>query len=205
MNKNSELFGTSNSSVNWLQPECLDSEYPRLIGNNTWPINYANIERMLWESKVRNSQRLLVDSETADLLQRITAELPDTLKSNDMKRLRFLVEQSLPGKNGEELANLVNAYYLYQKEYQINLNLLKEAKGAEKLSRLKLLNANNKVLQTQHFGVELAALLFKKKNITTDYLNYRLLINMDTSLSSAQKRNQLLVLKENYEKNIAKQ
>jgi hypothetical protein len=205
LSQETELISKSEPTVKWVQPSVLDEKFPVLIASNRWSINYFSIETILWRSKVSSSNRILIDSDTVELLDKITAELPGFINSEDMSRLMFLIEQSLPNSNAEKLAVLVNAYYSYQKEYKSQLKLLVEAVGEVKLSRLKDFEANNKQHQVQHFGADVAEVLFEKRNITTNYLNNRTIVNMDKELTKKQKHKRLLALKEGYAKTFSHQ
>lgn len=203
LHKNVDLNHKTHSPVQWLQPSSLDEKFPVLISNKSWSINYSNIERILWESTVSTSGRFVVNSETADLLQQVSAQLPGPLESKESQRLTFLIAQSLPDSDAKGLAHLFNRYYLYEQEYRSSLSAITQAKGQEKLSLLKASRTNNKLLQERYFGAEIAEKLFDKKNITVNYLNDRRIINMNESLTKAQKREQLSVLKKNYKNTLS--
>jgi hypothetical protein len=200
LHKNAELINDVQSPVEWLQPVSLDKQFPILIGTGNWTIDFSNIQKILWQSKLSATGQLAVDSETWRPLQKISEQLPANLNPFDSQRLTLLIEQCLPGSEGGRIAELVTRYYRYQQEYLANLDLLNKATGKKKLSLLKASRNNNKNRQERHFGVELAKALFDKKNTLTDYLNDRLIINMDKSLSAAQKKEQLMAAKQAYEK-----
>lgn len=200
MHKNSELTHKHRTPIRWLQPESLDDRFPHLIGNHRWSINYPNIEKTLWQSKLSASNQWRVDSDTADLLETITAELPASIKFKELQRIKFLIEKSIPNSRGRKVAKLVVCYFRYQQEYQAILSKISNSKGERKLSLLRASQESNRRLQERYFGIALARVLFDRKNITTNYITDRRIVNLNENLSKEEKRALLLALRESYAK-----
>lgn len=188
----------SQELVQWSQPNDLNEKYPLLIADNNWQFDFKRLEIILWNAKVNEAGDLLINSDTEDMLQRASDQIPASISSENLQRLLFLTQKSLPGSNGDKLSRLLGQYHAYQQDHKENLSIINKATENEKPLLLKTNLLNYKLRQVHYFGVDLAERLFSKKNITTDYINKRRLINMDGDLTKTQKEQQLSALSNKY-------
>jgi hypothetical protein len=186
----------------WLQPEFLNDRYPQLIGSNDWQLDFMTIEEKISKLKLNSDHSLLINGDTADILQLINIELSENIPDKQWQRLRFLLIKSLGDNAGESFYKLVNAYYSYEKAQQSQWLKIKTSSPNEKFELLKRQNINIRKIQAQYFDPEIASKLFHEKNQTTDYLNSRRIINMDKNLSSEQKKHQLSILVKIYKESL---
>ena len=196
----------------WLQPSSIDNDFPLPISNKIWSIHYTSIEKILRTSNVSNGGTLLINAETLDLLKRVHAKLSSNihtsnasdvfLNETDLGRLSFLINQSFPKLDGDQFIGLLTRYALYDKAHISLLKSIKQASGEKKIALLKTNRLNKALLQDQHFGSKLAKILFQRKNLTSNYLNDRLLINMSEHLTSTEKKRKLSDLEKIYKTRI---
>lgn len=199
-------------TIEWFQPSSVDNDFPLPISNKTWSIHYTSIEKILRTSSVSNGGKLLINAETSDLLKRLHAKLSSNihtsdasdpfLSETDLGRLGFLINQSFPKLDGDQFTDLLNRYALYDQAYLSLLTSVRQASGEHKIALLKTNRRNITLLQDQHFGPKLAKILFQRKNLTNNYLNGRLLINMSTHLTPAEKKQKLSDLEKTYKTHI---
>jgi hypothetical protein len=196
---------TESLQVYWSQPAMLDEPFPQLVGPNNWQLNYAQIEEILWQLKLDDYGKLVINSQTAERLHQVSNLLPFDMNTKEWQRLIFLLDKSFYGGSGEQVFTLLKNYFFYQQQYNLSLSAVQHTKGNKQLELIKVTGADNKQLQVECFGSELAAKLFTKQNITTDYLNKRRGIKIDPSLTSTQKKQQLLVLEDRFKNQLLKQ
>lgn len=191
--------------VEWREPAALKVEFPTPIGNKVWVQEYHQIEKILWRAKADPHNNLIINSETLALLQQAAALLLEDLSDKELERLNHVLNKSIPGGKGLELARLLICYASYEHHYKANVVAINSVKGRDKK---KLLMANEKVseeLQIRFFGKEKAQKIFSKQNKTLNYFNQRSLINMTEELSLIQKKQQLLLLQKAYQTSINEQ
>jgi hypothetical protein len=196
---------TESLQVYWSQPALLDEQFPQLVGPNNWQLNYAQIEEILWQSKLDDDGKLVINSQTAERLHQASNLLPFDMTTKEWQRLIFLFDKSFYGGPGEQFFTLLKNYFFYQQEYNLSLSFVQHTKGNKQLELIKVTGADNKQLQAQYFGSELAEKLFTKQRFTTDYLNKRRGIKIDPSLTSTQKQQQLLILEDNFKNRLPRQ
>jgi hypothetical protein len=193
------------SSDHWLQPAELDVLYPQLISDDNWELDFIKIEEVIRNLKIDFNQELLINSDNADKLQLVIAQLDMNLPIKEWARLEFLIKQSLGENIGKSFYTLVNSYYHYQQDQTSYLEKIKHANPNEKLALLKDSEIKYLKMQSHHFGSSIAKQLFERKNKTTNYLNSRRIVSMTKELSSAQKKEQLSLLSKNYKQSLIQQ
>lgn len=203
LNTNGQIQLSSQSTQKWQQPKGLEILYAQEITYNNWSFDYTGVESALLQSKISILQSWRPDSDTLTLLDNIVASLPNNLSKNDVKRLGFLLSKNLTEQNAQVLLELVEKYTLYQKKYRVHqLKTQQSVKTSDLLSVKEgpqfIVN-----LQQQIFGRKMSGILFSERNITMRYLNNRLLINLDDSLSVKAKQEIFSQLKAEYKKRIA--
>jgi lipase chaperone LimK len=185
-------------SSHWLQPTYLNEQYPKLIAQDSWRVDFLSIEKMVKNIDLDTKGRLLINSDTTELLQLVNFQLNENMSSEEWQRINFLFEKSLGDNVGDVFSKLVNRYYYYKQEQQSALTEINQALQDEKLLILKAYAHKNQINQTRYFGVDIANKLFNMKNKTTNYLNARRVVNLEEDLSPAQKKDRLVILSEIY-------
>jgi hypothetical protein len=202
LHERSNFYNKSSLTSQWLQPAYMNEQFPQLIGPNYWQLDFLNIEKIIKNVKTQADGRLLIDHDTAELLQLVNLQLTKHMPDKEWQRLNFLLEQSLGSRVGENFSELVNAYYFYRKKQIISLNEINLATQDEKITLLKTTAHRAYLSQKQYFGAEAAKKLFKMKNNTTNYLNARRIVNMENGLSKEQKKEQLAILARIYKDSL---
>jgi hypothetical protein len=85
---------SENIQVYWSQPVLLDEQFPQLVGQNNWQLNYAQIEEILWRSKFGSGGELVTNSQTAERLYQAILLLPFEMTAKEWQRLIFLLDKS---------------------------------------------------------------------------------------------------------------
>ena len=186
----------------WLQPISLNDQYPQLIGNENWSLEFSNIERIINRLELDAKNNLVINSGLNEKLLSILSNLDESLSDKQWQRLQFLLIKSLGQSTAEELYTLINSYHHYQQQAHKYAHTVQKANKTEKLALLK--NSHNMYihLQNQYFGPDIAEALFDKKNKVTRYLNSIRIINMDDSLTPSQKKEQLALLSSHYKQSL---
>jgi hypothetical protein len=187
----------------WHQPITLNNTYPLPISKYTWALEFNEIEEVINRLEFDSNEEILINAYTSEKLQLVISQLNRTSKDIEWDRLEFLIKKNLDNNNGDIFYNLVRSYYFYHKDESSHLNRISNAETSEKLDLLK--NSSNELLkiQSSYFGYRIAAKLFKRKNITTSYLNARKIISLENGLSRSEKKDRLLRLSKNYKKSIS--
>lgn len=154
-------------------------------------LDFLQIENVLWRSQVDSSMQIEVNSATLEILERIHALLPEVIATQELNRLSFLVEKSIPGPSGRKFAKIINSYILYERATNDSVNAFRQANSRERLVLLKQRGQLRIERQIQFFGADTATSLFKQKNNTNEYLDQRMLVNYDPTLSKAEKTKRL--------------
>lgn len=188
--------------THWLQPVELNAQYPQLISKNNWKLEFIKIEEIIKDLQFSSNKELLINSDTAEKLQLITAQFDINLENKEWGRLEFLITQSLGNTNGKTFYKLVNSYYHYRKEEVSFLDRIKQADNNRKLTLLKESKETYLHLQTHYFGSNIASTLFSRQNKTTNYLNARNIIRLEQGLSNEQKKERLSLLSKNYKQSL---
>jgi len=188
--------------VQWSQPQSLDIKYWPPITNQSWRIEFAGIERLLWNAYPFRSSKLNIDADTLDLLEQINTLLPQNLNTKENERISLLIRRSLPGDRGDQLAVLQNKYNQYQLDRLINANDINQGTPEQQIQRLEANISELLSRQYEFFGVELATKLFSDKNTTAIYLTQRRIVLLSENLTSSQKTQQLAALKADYKASL---
>ena len=198
-----DSFGALSTADQWQQPSILNEQYPQLISKHTWVIEFNEIEKIIKRLEIDSNHDLVINFDTTDILKRVIFELQAELTGEQWQRVEFLMQKSLGGRNGKVFYGLVNAYYLYQKEYLAYLKAVNHSTAIEKLALLKSGEVKQLNMQSKYFGTDAAIKLFSRGNATTNYLNARRIVNMENGLSNTEKKNILLLLSDNYKKTVS--
>jgi hypothetical protein len=186
--------------LEWQQPSLISNRFPELISTNQWQFDYEAVEKLLLKIKKSKTGELILDPNMAKILEEAVSKLPLDMKKEALQRVEFLVTKSLAGTAGQKLATVLTHYYHYQQAENI-------ANSPSKIDikhdrHEKELNFQQTVLrQERYLGKAVTHHFFGRQNAITHYLYARLRINETTSLSTAQKQQQLNALQDRFKTN----
>lgn len=192
----------------WHQPIGLNDKYPILISKHSWQLEFTDIDKIIDSLEFTPNQEILINSYTTEKLQLINSQLTSSKvnqESSDIEwgRLELLIKKSLGNHNGQVLYNLAKPYYFYKKDRISHSNTINNAESSEKLTLLKNSSSTLLQIQSDYFGMSTATKLFKRQNTTTNYLNSRKIVHMESGLSNTDKKEKLSLLSQNYKKSIS--
>lgn len=195
----------SNETQSWQQPAVLESSYPKKIGSKTWQFDYDNIESLVRQSKLIHQRGWRADRDTLSLLENIIAELPSDISEETIQRIQFLLSKNLIKENADALVDILRKFVQYQKRFVIHQETIQKSIKLNDLDPLKSSAEELLKLQKLVFGAETAIKLFSERNLTSNYLNSRILIRLDTSIDPEAKLKLLSALKADYQNSIERQ
>ena len=195
----------SNETQSWQQPAVLESSYPKKIGSKTWQFDYDNIESLVRQSKLIHQRGWRADRDTLSLLENIIAELPSDISEETIQRIQFLLSKNLIKENADALVDILRKFVQYQKRFVIHQETIQKSIKLNDLDPLKSSVEELLKLQKLVFGAETAIKLFSERNLTSNYLNSRILIRLDTSIDPEAKLKLLSALKADYQNSIERQ
>ncbi len=195
----------SNETQSWQQPALLESSFPKKIGSKTWQFDYDNIESLVRQSKLIHQRGWRADRDTLSLLENIIAELPSDISEETIQRIQFLLSKNLIKENADALVDILRKYVQYQKRFVIHQETIQKSIKLNDLDPLKSSAEELLKLQKLVFGAETAIKLFSERNLTSNYLNSRILIRLDTSIDPEAKLKLLSALKADYQNSIERQ
>jgi hypothetical protein len=195
----------SNETQSWQQPAVLESSFPKKIGSKTWQFDYDNIESLVRQSKLIHQRGWRADRDTLSLLENIIAELPSDISEETIQRIQFLLSKNLIKENADALVDILRKFVQYQKRFVIHQETIQKSIKLNELDPLKSSAEELLKLQKLVFGAETAIKLFSERNLTSNYLNSRILIRLDTSIDPEAKLKLLSALKADYQNSIERQ
>lgn len=195
----------SNETQSWQQPAVLESSFPKKIGSKTWQFDYDNIESLVRQSKLIHQRGWRADRDTLSLLENIIAELPSDISEETIQRIQFLLSKNLIKENADALVDILRKFVQYQKRFVIHQETIQKSIKLNDLDPLKSSAEELLKLQKLVFGAETAIKLFSERNLTSNYLNSRILIRLDTSIDPEAKLKLLSALKADYQNSIERQ
>ncbi len=183
-------------SDEWHQPEQLNLVYPVPISPQAWPFDFEPVAKLLAKLQLDASGELLVNANTADTLQQITLAMTLALNDDELQRYVFLAAQELPGKAGQQLAELLLSYYHFKRaEQAAQLTLPNTADAAALLAKEQRITE----LKQRYLGRDTAYRLFGRRDALTLYLLARREVNENPGLTSTQRRQALKRLQAQFE------
>ena len=195
----------SNETQSWQQPAVLESSFPKKIGSKTWQFDYDNIDSLVRQSKLIHQRGWRADRDTLSLLENIIAELPSDISEETIQRIQFLLSKNLIKENADALVDILRKFVQYQKRFVIHQETIQKSIKLNDLDPLKSSAEELLKLQKLVFGAETAIKLFSERNLTSNYLNSRILIRLDTSIDPEAKLKLLSALKADYQNSIERQ
>ncbi|MEP2541401.1 MAG: hypothetical protein ABJI60_13185, partial [Kangiellaceae bacterium] len=113
--------------------------------------------------------------------------------------------ENLIKENADALVDILRKFVQYQKRFVIHQETIQKSIKLNDLDPLKSSAEELLKLQKLVFGAETAIKLFSERNLTTNYLNSRILIRLDASIDPEAKLKLLSALKANYQNSIERQ
>lgn len=203
------FYRISDSQTVWLQPEELDQKYPERITSRKWSFDFETVEEKLTAVVVDAEGRLVISPQTQELMQQILNSLDTRLTQENRQRVFLLMQKSVGGEAGAQLADLTFKYSQYiegmdQLEKQVEQMPTAVQSEGSVLGRDEWLHRQTLVLQTQIFGPDITLAMFGRKQVLADYLFARRRIQADASLAEVEKARRLAQLKQQYDARLKK-
>ena len=191
------FYRISDAQSVWLQPAELDQKYPERITSRKWSVDFETVEEKLTSVVVDADGRLVISPQTQELMQQILNSLDTKLTQENRQRVFLLMQKSVGGEAGAQLADLTFKY----SQYIERMEQLKSESGQPDngLSWDEWLHQKTLALQTQIFGPDITQAMFGRKQVLADYLFARRRIQADVSLSETEKARRLEQLKQQYD------
>lgn len=168
-----------------------------LLDHSPFSIDYYAFERLLWQFNSSADGGLLIEPHMVKRLDRISGLLPGDLTRHQSEHLHRLIARSVPGEKGKRLNLLIESYRTYQTHYQNTYQALSGLNETEKYIALQELDQNLESRQRDFFGDD-ADVIFAQQNLTTHYINQRLLLNLDPEITNLERQRQLSNLQQAY-------
>lgn len=192
INSSSDRSLDNSDPYQWQQPLAISDRYPEPISINNWQFDYEATEQVLQKIKQNKSGKLILNANTARVLEEAVSTLPPLMKQDELRRVEFLVTKGLSGSAGQQLASIFTQFYHYQ--HALNLANSTVKNQEETFTRTVL-------LQKEYLGEDVSELFFGQQNRLNNYLLARKAINEDSSLNSVQKQQELIILQNRFKAN----
>lgn len=192
-----QVSGSSNGTI-WSEPAHSGNTRYAPIGSAVWNIDFSPMEGVLWRIQADPNGVLVVNSETADLLEEVYKKIPRELDDRDMQRLLTLLKKSLPSGYGMQFVELLKNYVPYKLKQNLHLLAINQAVYEAKLVLLESSLRDIEQLQSNYFEPEAAVKLFGKSNAIYHYFMQSRLISINHNWSDVQRREKMRVLQDEY-------
>lgn len=188
---------TDEKSSGWQQPESVSANFPVPIGLEGWTFDYGRMATIVRGMKTLPSGDLILNGDTEKRLALFTAALPSNLSHAERERLAFLISKSAPGRAGIEFGQLIESYVVYEQALSRIEAEFKSDLHSSDLPSLEFSQHRNQ-LQVDIFGPISADKLFRRKNLTADYILARRRVSSDHALNVKRKQTLLKQLETAY-------
>jgi hypothetical protein len=198
------FYRISDAQSIWFQPAELDQHYPERITSRKWSFDFEPVEEKLTAVAVDAGGRLVISARTQELIQQILNSLDTRLPPENRQRVFLLMQKSVGGEAGAQLADLTFKYSQYiermdQLEIQVGqMPSVVQTEGAVQ-GRDEWQHRQTLALQTQIFGPDVTQAMFGRKQVLADYLFARRRIQADAALTEPEKTRRLDQLKQDYD------
>jgi len=194
----SQDFLLSPRKLEWQQPSAISGRFPKLISTNYWQFDYEASAQILLKIKQSKTGELILNANTAKVLEQAVSELPLDMKKNELQRVEFLVIKGFPGKAGQQLSTIFTDFYRFHQASNIASALSISTQNKPN----KELNFQQTILRQEHYlGKVITQKLFGRQNALTHYLYARRGINESSNLNQAQKQQLLTTLQDQFKAN----
>lgn len=177
-------FETTSKSQIWSQPENVEITYE--ISPYTFKIDFERVEKILSKLPIDKNGNILLNPQAAKLLKQASDYISKNVNAAHTDRAYWLIDRIHPQNQTKQLSHLVSNYqaYLLARENQ---------KKTQMTSKEKLYQSIK--LKEQYFGINISKALFGEKHKLARYIIDRQEILESRELSSSEKQEKLLTLK----------
>lgn len=172
--------------------------------NKTLPFTAKFVYEALKAVKLDEDGNVIHDHDALLSLDEALLRIQNKLDRESLDVLQAIIKDGLPGKAGEQTAQIVGDYYNYLKakdEFSRTSDMVTESSGHETVSAVEkdqLLYAELKSLRELHLGSEVSDGLFRITDSDAQYMFESMKLDVDESLSEEEKAQQRLEIEEQH-------
>lgn len=217
---NSVKIGANNSAAELteVEPQTLEEQTPTIAtawqwsqdnknaskaitannSNKTLPFTAKFVYEALKAVKLDEDGNVIHDHDALLSLDEALLRIQNKLDRESLNILQAIIKDGLPGKAGEQTAQIVGDYYNYleaKDEFSRTSDIITESSGHETVSAVEkdqLLYAELKSLRDLHLGNEVSNGLFRITDSDAQYMFASMKLDVDESLSAEEKSQQRL-------------
>jgi lipase chaperone LimK len=217
---NSVKIGANNSAAELtkVEPQTLEEQTPTIAtawqwsldnknaskaitannSNKTLPFTAKFVYEALKAVKLDEDGNVIHDHDALLSLDEALLRIQNKLDRESLNILQAIIKDGLPGKAGEQTAQIVGDYYNYleaKDEFSRTSDIITESSGHETVNAVEkdqLLYAELKSLRDLHLGNEVSNGLFRITDSDAQYMFASMKLDVDESLSAEEKAQQRL-------------
>ena len=176
----------------WQYPNKVKDQSP--IARQHWGFDFTKAEWILHKLPRNKVGEIHFNNEASGLINSAIQTLNGPLSEVDLNRVRWLIEKSFPGNNGQQLALITLQYYNYLSARD---SFQRSASDSQLQHAIKHHQQTMRLQQTI-FGPAMAQQLFAERNHLRSHLLARQAIHTNLTLTTAQKQQRLLQLDDDF-------
>lgn len=217
---NSVKIGTNNSAsvLSEVEPQALEEQTPTIAtawqwsqdnksaskaitannSNKKLPFTAKFVYEALKAVKLDEDGNVIHDHDALLSLDEALLRIQNKLDRESLNILQAIIKDGLPGKAGEQTAQIVGDYYNYleaKDEFSRTSDMITESSGHETVNAVEkdqLLYAELKSLRDLHLGNDVSNGLFRITDSDAQYMFASMKLDVDESLSAEEKAQQRL-------------
>ncbi len=187
-----------NTNEYWAQPRVLDSDqYPPMFAQR-WDLDFTPFEQRLWSNSYDFTAPLNAGPGVLTLLEQLYKQINSSSSVVDESRLFFLIEQSLPGVKGEELARLLKRYLPYRTQSKAMLDQINVASVEQQPQLIEAFLETLEQRQIKSFTSVYYSEIFEEDNASLRFLLQSKLIRLRKDITAQQKSIELQKQQDSY-------
>ena len=192
---------TIGTSWQWLQEDNMINDG---LENNRLPFTADSVYRALQAVKLDENGNVILDHDALLSLDEALERIHNKLDSESLSVLQALIRKALPGKAGEQTAELVNDYYQFLQAKQ-EFSQINEAMAdtnneltAESIEANEMLYSELQELREVHIGSEATKKLFRISDANAQYMFDSMKLETNSELSAEEKQQRRDEIKERH-------
>lgn len=203
--KTESSLDTLATSWDWQGAKQHSEQIQKNSGNRaTLPFTPQSVFDALQAVKLDKDGNLILDHDALLSLDEALERIHNKLDAESLRLLQELIRESLPGKAGEQTAQIVGQYYDYlqaKDEFsRINEGLSEEGReeSVQTIVDDQTLYAELQALREVHLGSENTASLFRVTDANATYMFESMKLGMDPSLGEQEREAKRLMIQEQH-------
>lgn len=160
-----------------------------VVKGDDLPFNQKSVHDALYAVKIDENGDVILDNDALISLDEALERIYNQLDAESMLKLQDLIRDALPGKVGEQTAELVSDYNDFLKAKE-QFSLLNEntayndgVQSAASIERDQSLYSELQSLREVHLGSDVTQDLFREHDANAEYMFDSMALNLDDSLS----------------------